>query len=55
MSSFDYYVEQINHEVDSDAGTWLIHLQLSPVFVPTAWVLGDPTYGVLGSSTVPIY
>lgn len=53
--SGDYYIEQINHRVDSDSGDWTVDLQLSPVFVPTAWVLGDSTYGVLGTSTVPVY
>ncbi|WP_372672586.1 hypothetical protein [Amycolatopsis kentuckyensis] len=53
--SGDYYVEQINHDIDPDAGTWRIDLQCSPVFVPSAWVLGDPQYGVLGSTTTPIY
>jgi hypothetical protein len=53
--SADYYVEQINHDIDPDAGTWRIDLQCSPVFVPSAWVLGDPTYGVLGATTTPIY
>lgn len=51
----DYYVEQIEHHIDAEAGTWTVDLQLSPVFVPQAWVLGDSTYGVLGTTTVPIY
>ncbi|AIG81246.1 Hypothetical protein AJAP_42375 (plasmid) [Amycolatopsis japonica] len=55
VMSGDYYVEQINHAIDADAGTWRIELQCSPVFVPSAWVLGDPQYGVLGSTTTPIY
>jgi hypothetical protein len=28
---------------------------MSPVFVDSAWILGDPDYGVLGSTTTPIY
>ncbi|MFD1145982.1 hypothetical protein [Saccharothrix hoggarensis] len=55
VTSADYYVEQINHTTDPDIGRWTVELQLSPVFVPSAWVLGDPTHGVLGSSTTPIY
>lgn len=51
----DFYVEQINHQVNAVNGDWTVDLQLSPVFVPTAWVLGDSTYGVLGSTTVPVY
>lgn len=51
----DFYVEQINHTGDMDASTWQVQLQLSPVFLPTAWILGDSTYGVLGSTTVCAY
>jgi hypothetical protein len=51
----EFYVEKISHRVDADAGTWQYDLQLSPVFVPKAWVLGDSTLGVLGSTTTPIY
>lgn len=54
-TSADYYVENISHKIDAQAGTWKTDLQLSPVFVPTAWVLGDATYGVLGTTTVPVY
>lgn len=54
-TSNDYYIEQITHNIDSENGTWTVDLQLSPVFVPVAWVLGDTTYGILGTSTVPIY
>jgi len=54
-TSNDYYIEQITHNIDAENGTWTIDLQLSPVFVPVAWVLGDATYGILGTSTVPIY
>lgn len=51
----DYYVEQIHHTVDSESGDWMVDLQLSPVFVNTAWVLGDNTYGILGNGTAPVY
>jgi hypothetical protein len=51
----DYYLEHISHRINADAGTWTVDLQLSPVFVPHSWVLGDSTRGVLGSTTVPIY
>jgi hypothetical protein len=53
--SRDYYVEKINHQADSDETEWVTELQLSPVFVSQAWVLGDSTYGVLGTTTTPIY
>lgn len=51
----DYYIEKISHRVNADTSEWDVELQLSPVFVPSAWVLGDNTYGVLGSTTVPVY
>lgn len=54
-TSNDYYVEQITHNVNSDNGTWTVDLQLSPVFNPVAWFLGDATYGVLGTTTIPVY
>lgn len=48
--SGDLYVEQISHHVDTSATNWTVDLQLSPVFVPRAFILSDPTYGVLGTS-----
>ena len=54
-TSADYYVEQINHNIDIESSTWTVELQCSPVFVSQAWVLGDATYGVLGVSTAPVY
>lgn len=54
-TSADYYIEKISHKIDAASGEWTVDLQLSPVFVPTAWKLGDATYGVLGTSTVPVY
>jgi hypothetical protein len=54
-TSNDYYVEQIHHKADAETGEWMVELQLSPVFVPSAWVLGDNTHGVLGNGTAPVY
>lgn len=54
-TSADYYVESIGHKINAQAGTWTVDIQCSPVFVPTAWILGDATYGVLGTTTVPVY
>jgi hypothetical protein len=54
-TSNDYYVEQIHHKADAETGDWTVTLQLSPVFVNTAWVLGSAAYGVLGTETVPVY
>jgi len=54
-TSNDYYVEQIHHTADAETGDWTVTLQLSPVFVNTAWVLGDNTYGILGNGTACVY
>lgn len=51
----NYYIERIAHKVDAEAGSWKITVQLSPQFVSSAWVLGDATYGVLGTTTAPVY
>jgi hypothetical protein len=53
--SAEYYIEQITHKVTAANGVWTVELQCSPVFVPQAWVLADPSLGVLGSSTTPVY
>jgi hypothetical protein len=54
-TSNDYYVEQIHHKADAETGEWTVELQLSPVFVPSVWVLGDHTYGKLGTGTACVY
>jgi hypothetical protein len=51
--SGDYFIEQVNHSNNGDK--WTVQYQLSPVFVPQAWVLGDATKGVLGTTTVCVY
>lgn len=53
--SRDYYIEKITHAVDAEAGKWMVTLQLSPVFVSSAWVMGNSTFGVLGTNTTPVY
>ncbi|MGH7743337.1 MAG: hypothetical protein ACREQ5_00745, partial [Candidatus Dormibacteria bacterium] len=53
--SRDYYIEKISHKVNADTSEWTVDLQLSPVFVASAWVLGDATFGVLGTTTTPVY
>lgn len=50
-----YYVEQVSHSIDANSSEWVVDVQLSPVFVPNAWVLGNATYGVLGTTTVPVF
>lgn len=51
----DYYIEQVSHAIDGDTASWVVDYQLSPVFNPTVWILGDATYGVLGTTTVTVY
>lgn len=53
--SGDYYVEQINHNVNAEASTWTVDFQLSPVFVSQVWILGDAVKSVLGTTTVCVY
>jgi hypothetical protein len=53
--SDEYYVESVQHTVDPETGEWACDLQMSPVFVPSAWVLGDTARGILGTTTAPIY
>lgn len=59
--SADYFVEKIGIDViNFDSGEWSYRIQLSPINAappvgqPTfqPWILGDPTYGVLNSTTV---
>jgi hypothetical protein len=61
VMSGPYYVEQVIHnDIDFTAGTWTVTLYLSPIGSATAgsgvtfqpWILGDATYGVLGSTTL---
>lgn len=55
VTTADYYIEQISHAINGDDGSWTVQLQCSPVFNDSAWILGDPTLGVLGSTTIPVY
>jgi hypothetical protein len=48
----DHYIESINHKISAKTLTWQTDLEMSPVFVPRAWVLGDATYGTLGSNAI---
>lgn len=48
----DYFLEKITHrQVDPELGTWYVDLQLSPVQLQP-WILEDPTYGLLGITTI---
>lgn len=50
-----YCVESIEHEIKSDPLSWTVQVELSPVFVPAVWILGDSVSGKLGQTTVPVY
>lgn len=48
----DYFIENINHhDIDPEAGSWLVDFQMSPAPLQP-WILGDATYGQLGITTV---
>lgn len=51
----EYYIEKLTWKGDAETGDTTLDILASPVFVPTAWLLNDTTYGVLGTTTVPIY
>jgi hypothetical protein len=53
--SQDYFVEQIEHDVDFGAGKWTTTLTASPVTYGNAWVLNDTTQSVLGTTTRLVY
>lgn len=59
--SDDYFIEQIGHGgINFDTGAWLTGVMLSPIGASSApagptfqpWILEDPAYGVLDSTTV---
>lgn len=51
--SGDFFVEKIeHHDIDFEAGTWLVTLQLSPVSIAQPWILQDAVYGQLDVTTV---
>lgn len=47
-----YFIEQLSPNISFTDGTWSIGIQGSPVDQQQAWILGDTTFGVLGSTTV---
>ena len=50
---FDGYVMAISHTVKPDL--WTTTYQLQPADTVQAGIIGDPTYGVIGSSFIPGY
>lgn len=48
--SQEYIVEGIEHDYDRD-NPWTVTLRLSPAETLRYWILGDATWGVLGSTT----
>lgn len=51
----DQYVESVSHKIDANSRKWTVDFEMSPVFNPKVWILGDPVYSVLGSTTIPTY
>jgi hypothetical protein len=47
------FVEGITHNIQDQGLIWTVELRLSPAYDATNnyWILGDPVYGVLGSTT----
>lgn len=56
-TSMDFFVESVAHNVirDGDKLKWSVTLNLSPADISEGWILGDATYGVLGSTSKLIY
>jgi hypothetical protein len=46
----DHRITRVTH--DSDRNSWKTTISASPTALTTFWVLGDATYGVLGSTTI---
>lgn len=51
--SHDFYVLHRSHE--TGPGVWKTKFQLVPIEPDQAWILGDATYGVLGSTTIATF
>lgn len=56
----EFFVETVKaHNYDANSGTWLVTLLLSPTGTPgistQPWILGDSTWSVLDSTTIPGY
>jgi hypothetical protein len=49
----DYFIESVAHEIErsGDRLYWITTYQVSPATNREAWVLGHPTYSVLGETT----
>lgn len=53
--SQDAYVEQVTHTIDPRVPSWTTTLAMSPADAETTWLLGDATFGVLGTTTKLAY
>jgi hypothetical protein len=47
----DYFIEKLDVSVNFAAGEWDLSVQASPADLQQAWLLNDPVFGVLGSTT----
>lgn len=50
----DGYVERVAHAGDMGRG-WVTTLSISPAYPYPPWILGDPVYGVIGTTNVVVY
>jgi hypothetical protein len=47
----DCHIERVTHEWDAETGAWQTTWMLSPASQSSFWILGDPVFGLLGSTT----
>lgn len=48
-------IERVTHVFNAENATWLTTWALSPANIDTTWILEDPVYGLLGTTTIPAY
>lgn len=53
--SQDVHLEGIKESVSATDQTWITNFELSPAETRTYWIVGDATYGVVGTTTIPAY
>lgn len=49
------FIERIEHRYSARDAAWTTTFGISPATEPSPWVLEDPTFGVLGVTTRPIF
>lgn len=49
------FIERIEQRYSAPDASWATAFGISPATEPTPWILEDPTYGILGETTRPIF